>query len=185
MKKSMVYTKSGDHGKTSLIGGTRISKSNPRLEAYGTIDELNSHLGMIRSYPISDDDRDFIIYLQKKFFSAAGNLATDKTVVSTNSATSISENDIKSVENEIDKIDGGLPELKHFILPGGNPQISACHIARTVARRCERAIIRLSEIEAIDEQIVIFFNRVSDYLFVLGRKLAHDNNFEELSWITS
>ena len=185
MKKSIIYTKTGDLGKTSLIGGTRVSKSNIRLEAYGTVDELNCHLGMIRSYEINPEDRDFIVFLQKKLFSAAGNLATDKTVTSAKKATTISQNDIEYIETEIDRLDSLLPELTHFILPGGNPQISACHIARTVTRRCERAIVRLSENEEVEEQIVMFFNRVSDYLFVLGRKLAQDNNFEELSWVTS
>lgn len=185
MKKSIIYTKTGDLGQTSLIGGTRVSKSDLRLDAYGTVDELNSHIGMIRSYEMDSKDEDFIVFLQKKLFSAAGNLATDKNVVATKKATTISKMDIEYIESEIDRLDSLLPELSHFILPGGNPQISACHIARTVTRRCERAIVRLSENEAVEEQIVTFFNRVSDYLFVLGRKLAQDNNFEELSWITS
>ena len=185
MKKSEIYTKTGDLGKTSLIGGTRVSKGDSRLEAYGTIDELNCHLGMIRSYPMDERDQEFIIFIQKKFFSAAGNLATDQSVFPLKEATTISKDDIDIIEKEIDRIDGLLPPLNHFIIPGGNPQISACHIARTVTRRCERAIVRLSGITDIDEQIIIFFNRVSDYLFVLGRKLSQDYNFTELSWIPS
>lgn len=185
MKKSNVYTKTGDAGKTSLIGGTRVSKSDLRLEAYGTIDELNCFLGLIRSYPISEGDNHFLIEIQKKMFSAAGNLATDTSVVETKSATVITKDDIKFIEEEIDRIDSLLPPLSNFIIPGGNPQVSACHIARTVTRRCERVIVRYADISTIDEHIVIFFNRISDYLFVLGRKLAHDNNFEELSWVTS
>ncbi|MFC0877112.1 cob(I)yrinic acid a,c-diamide adenosyltransferase [Saccharicrinis sp. FJH2] len=185
MKKSNIYTKTGDSGKTSLIGGTRVSKGDIRLEAYGTIDELNCHLGMIRSYPMDAQDHDFIIFIQKKFFSAAGNLATDQSVFPLKDATIITEEDIESIEDEIDRLDNLLPPLNHFIIPGGDPQISACHIARTVTRRCERAIVRLSEIDEIDEHITIFFNRVSDYLFVLGRKLSQDHNFDELSWIPS
>lgn len=185
MKKSNVYTKTGDSGKTSLIGGTRVSKGDLRLEAYGTIDELNCHLGMIRSYEMTKEDRDFIIFIQKKFFSAAGNLATDQEVFPVRDATIITDEDIETMEQEIDRLDDLLPPLNHFIIPGGNPQISACHIARTVTRRCERAIVRLSELTEIDEHIIVFFNRVSDYLFVLGRKLSHDYNFDELSWVPS
>lgn len=185
MKKSNVYTKTGDSGKTSLIGGTRVSKSDLRLEAYGTIDELNCFLGLIRSYSINEEDNNFLIEIQKKMFSAAGNIATDTSVVDTKQATVITDSDIKNIEAEIDRIDGLLPPLNNFIIPGGNPQVSACHIARTVTRRCERIIIRYSDITTVDEHIVIYFNRLSDYLFVLGRKLSHDNNFKELSWITS
>lgn len=185
MKKSEIYTKTGDAGKTSLIGGTRVSKSDVRLEAYGTIDELNCHLGMIRSYSMTPEDKDFIIFLQKKCFSAAGNLATDKDVFPIKEATTITDEDVEAIEEEIDRLDDMLPPLGHFIIPGGDPQISACHIARTVSRRCERAIVRLSDITEIDEQITIFFNRISDYLFVLGRKISQDHNFDELSWVPS
>jgi cob(I)alamin adenosyltransferase len=185
MKKSMIYTKTGDKGLTSLIGGTRVSKGDIRLEAYGTIDELNAFMGMIRSYPIAKSDEDCIVFIQKKFFSAAGHLATDTNVTQIKAATTISQDDIEKIELEIDRLDAMLPPLRNFILPGGDPQISACHIARTVTRRCERAIIRLSETVPIDESILIFFNRVSDYLFVLGRKIANDKNYNEIAWITS
>lgn len=185
MKKSNVYTRTGDKGKTSLIGGTRVSKGDLRLEAYGTIDELNCYLGLIRSYPIDQSDKNSIIEIQKKFFSAAGNLATDTSVMPVKASTTITLSDIQQIEAEIDRIDGLLPPLNNFIIPGGNPQISACHIARTVTRRCERTIVRLSEIAEVDNNVVVYFNRVSDYLFVLARKLSHDNNFEELSWIPS
>lgn len=185
MKKSMIYTKTGDQGTTSLIGGTRVLKSDLRLEAYGTIDELNAFMGMIRSYPIAKSDEDCIVFIQKKFFSAAGYLATDTNVAELKAATIITPEDISYIESEIDRLDAMLPPLRNFILPGGDPQISACHIARTVTRRCERAIIRLSETMPVEESVLIFFNRVSDYLFILGRKIANDKNYDEIAWITS
>lgn len=183
--KSNIYTKTGDKGKTSLIGGTRVSKGDDRLNAYGTVDELNSHIGMIRSYPMEEDDKSFLVMIQGKLFVAGGNLATDLSSSSLKKNTTIRSSDIMSIENEIDKLDAQLPPLKSFILPGGDPQVSACHISRTVCRRAERLIVNLMNDQNVDPKVVLFFNRLSDYLFVLSRKLSLKNNCEEIPWIPS
>lgn len=177
-----IYTKTGDKGETGLIGGTRISKGDMRLEAYGTVDELNAHLGMIRSYPLEESDRDFIVFLQQKMFSVGGYLATDQSKTELRNKTIISLEDIEAIEHKIDAYENELPPLTQFILPGGHPQVSAAHIARTVCRRAERQIIRLQDAHYIDDQIVRFVNRLSDYLFVLSRRLSKKIGTDEIPW---
>lgn len=184
-KKSMVYTKTGDKGKTGLIGGTRVFKSDTRLEAYGTVDELNSFIGMIRSFRIEDNIADFLIEVQQKLFVVGGYLATDQGRMKVQSATTIYPEDIEYIENEIDRLDANLPQMTHFVLPGGNQLVSYCHIARTVCRRTERVVVKMAEFYPVEESVVKYINRLSDFLFVLARKLCQDESFEEIKWTPS
>lgn len=178
-----VYTKTGDKGTTALIGGTRVPKNNVRLEAYGGVDELNSHLGMIRSYPIEEMSVKELTEIQNILFVVGANLATDTSVSDMRQKMPCTEADVLFLEQAIDRMDAELPPLRYFVLPGGSPCVSACHIARTVCRRVERRIIDMSEEIEVEEVIVRYINRLSDYLFVLGRKLAHDEGLEEVKWV--
>jgi len=177
-----VYTKTGDKGTTSLIGGTRVLKSSLRLESYGTIDELNSYIGMIRSFPIANESKAELIKIQNILFNLGGNLATDPEKIQ-EVKLGITAEDVEFLEKSIDRMDLELPPLKHFVLPGGNEPLSFCHIARTVCRRAERRILSLSETAAVDELVIKYVNRLSDYLFVLSRKVAHDMGVAEINWM--
>lgn len=178
-----VYTKTGDKGKTSLIGGKRVFKNSPRLEAYGSVDELNSHLGMIRSYPIGKEEDEYLIEIQKRLFDLGGNLATDPEAKNLKVMLNVSVNDIELMEKEIDRMDAFLPPMDSFIIPGGSPSVSASHIARTVCRRVERRILDLAELDEVSPIVIKYINRLSDYLFVLSRKLAFDVKLEEVKWL--
>lgn len=178
----MVYTRTGDKGRTSLVGGTRVSKTDIRLEAYGTIDELNSNLGMLRSLCPEGHEKDFILKTQNLLFSVGGYLATDRSKIELNSSCIISESMVTEIEKEIDLIDSGLPELKNFIIPGGSQAASFCHICRTVCRRAERIILHLAEETEIDEKLLSYINRLSDYLFVLSRKLNQITENNDFFW---
>ncbi len=174
-----IYTKTGDKGMTSLVYGERISKADLKIEAYGTIDEFNAVLGLLRDQKINISRVGFIEEIQSRLFDIGSSLATE---ISKQSKTDIFENDIKNIELAIDNLTSQLPDLKHFILPGGHESISVCHLARTVCRRAERTIVRFNEIEKIDNNIIIYLNRLSDYLFVLGRKIGLEMNVEEIKW---
>ncbi len=180
-KTNKIYTRGGDKGQTSLLGGTRVPKYHERIEAYGTIDELNSFIGLIRDQNIDEHYRQVLFQIQNTLFVAESRLAADK-VEASESLPVISPEAISQLENEIDKMNEELPELRSFILPGGHPIVSFCHIARTICRRAERLTIKLTEKYNVDEVIVMFLNRLSDYLFVLARKLAKDLNAEEVLW---
>lgn len=182
MEKYKIYTKSGDKGKTGLIGGTRVLKSDERLEAYGTIDELNCHLGMIRSYPMEESDKAFIVFIQQKMFAAGAYLATDQDATDILPQACICEEDVLALEDKIDEFEELLPILTHFIIPGGHPQVSSIHVARAVCRRAERLIIRISEHVSVDDRILRFMNRLSDFLFVFSRKITKDHDCEEIPW---
>lgn len=169
-------------GSTSLIGGTRVMKNSVRLEAYGTIDELNSFLGMIRSFEIAKENAEELVMIQNILFDLGGNLATDPQK-DVKIKLGLNEDDIKYLENAIDRMDTSIPPLKVFVLPGGSEAISFCHIARTVCRRAERRILDLHTEHPVDELIIKYINRLSDYLFVLSRKIAFDNKVEEQAWI--
>lgn len=184
MKNSLIYTKTGDAGKTSLVGGIRVSKTHARLEAYGTVDELNSCIGMLVSSMAKSDMRDFLLYIQHKLFALGSYLATDVTKTDLNLASCITEEDISKIENEIDIMDSELPSLKGFILPGGCMQASVAHLCRTVCRRGERRILELEEngICELDMKCKSFVNRLSDYFFVLSRKLNLLSEKEEIYW---
>lgn len=184
MKKSMIYTRTGDNGTTSLVGGIRVSKTHARLEAYGTVDELNSFLGMLISLMEDGDDRSLLQYVQHKLFSVGSYLATDQTQTDLKMESRISDETVERLEKAIDRLDGLLPPLQAFVLPGGSREASVCHICRTVCRRTERRILDLEEREGcqVDEKVKQFVNRLSDYLFVLSRKLNDLTHHNEIYW---
>ena len=154
MKKSNVYTKTGDKGMTSLVGGVRVPKTHPRLEAYGTVDELNAFIGLLITYVADEADREFLFAV-----------------------------DVETIERAIDAVDEGLPPLRLFILPGGTQGAAVCHVCRTVCRRAERCILELGETGvAMDDNLVAYVNRLSDYLFVLSRKLNNLDGEHEIIW---
>ena len=166
-----IYTKTGDKGFTGLIGGSRVKKDDIRLETYGTIDELNSWIGMIRSFSSKDIDESELVLIQRTLVNISSHLASDKenTREKMPSLDKISSEQTEYLEKAIDKMNAELPKLKHFVLPGGLQIVASCHIARTVCRRAERRIITLSHKTSIDKEIIIFVNRLSDYLFTLAR----------------
>lgn len=177
-----IYTKTGDKGQTSLIGGTRVAKNSVRLEAYGTVDELNSYLGLICSFPIAPELTDQLIVIQNILFSVGGNLATDTSVKEVRSGLVVTDEDIAFLERAMDRMDETLPAMTHFILPGGEQASSFAHIARTVCRRAERRVLDVAAQYDVDERVIRYINRLSDYLFVLARKIAFDAGAEELKW---
>jgi cob(I)alamin adenosyltransferase len=176
-----VYTKTGDKGQTSLIGGARIPKFDIRIEAYGTVDELNSYVGLIRDQAIDEHAREILIEVQDRLFTIGSLLAADP-VKNKMTLPQVSESDIKLLEEEMDSMDKTLPEMKSFVLPGGHTTVSFCHIARCVCRRAERCVLKLNEQEPLNELIYKYLNRLSDYLFVLSRKLTMDLNAPETPW---
>jgi cob(I)alamin adenosyltransferase len=178
-----IYTKTGDKGQTSLLGGTRVSKGHERVEAYGTLDELNSFIGLIRDQITSEHYRIILKTIQEKIFTAESWIASDPEI-KTKRLPVILEKDIKVLEKEIDEMNKSLPELRHFILPGGATVVSYCHISRTVCRRAERIVIRLKEKNQEDVIIMKYLNRLSDYFFVLARKSGYDLGAPEIQWVT-
>lgn len=184
-----VYTKTGDKGTTALFGGTRVPKHHIRIESYGTVDELNSHIGLIRDQDIKEGHKKLLIEIQDRLFVVGAILATapEKEVLKSGkqrlNIMRISEEDIVVLENEIDRIDAALPPMTHFILPGGHPIVSYCHIARCVCRRAERLTSQLNEEEPVDELALKYLNRLSDYLFMLARILSSELNIQEVKWI--
>ena len=176
-----VYTKKGDTGTTQLIGGTRVSKGSIRLESYGTIDELNSHIGLIRDQNINEKYKNQLIEIQDRLFTIGSSLASDPEK-SKMKIPDLLESDVLFLENSIDEMDSELPEMKFFVLPGGHTTVSYCHIARCVCRRGERIIVSLQEQEYVSEMVFKYVNRLSDYLFVLSRKLSQDLNVNEQPW---
>lgn len=185
MKKSQVYTKTGDKGTTSLVGGDRVPKTHIRLEAYGTVDELNSYLGLLNTYLRDEADRNFILGVQHKLFSIGSHLATNQEKTQLKAASILSPEHVERIEQEIDKLDDQLPELRAFIIPGGSRGAAVCHICRTVCRRAERRILALSETCTISAEVLAFVNRLSDYLFVLSRKINFDEQNSEIFWDNS
>ncbi|TWJ04767.1 cob(I)alamin adenosyltransferase [Mucilaginibacter frigoritolerans] len=177
-----IYTKTGDKGVTSLIGGTRVAKYHIRIESYGTVDELNSYVGLIADQDISEHDKGVLKQVQDRLFTIGSSLASDpeksKMVIPDLHLT-----DIELLEKEMDLMNENLPELRHFILPGGSNAISYCHIARCVCRRAERITVQLAEESFVDDKVNIYLNRLSDYLFTLARKIGHDGKITENQWI--
>lgn len=178
-----IYTKTGDCGQTSLVGGQRVSKCCERLESYGTIDELNSHIGVLITYAKDDRDKAFMTDIQGKLFVVGGYLATDNSLRDVRVGNIVEPEMIEDVEREIDRIDSLLPPIRLFILPGGTRAASYAHVCRTVARRAERCILRLAEAGAVvDENVLAYVNRLSDYFFILARKLNYDEGCDEIIW---
>lgn len=176
-----IYTKTGDKGKTSLLGGTRVSKNNMRIDAYGTVDELNSYLGFVSDLETDKDRIDFIRNIQYRMFTVGSSLAAE-TARAKDFKPDLKEEDITILEEEIDAMNEVLPPMTNFIIPGGHQLVSSTHIARTICRRAERLVIKLSEVEDIEEIIIRYLNRLSDFLFVLARKQAFDLGVNEIPW---
>lgn len=175
-----IYTKTGDKGTSSLLGGTRVPKYHIRLECYGTIDELNSHIGLIQDSIENESITSILARVQHTLFKIGSHLANENPA---ERATPIfSEKDIKILEQAIDDFTEELPVLQNFILPGGHPIASYCHIARTVCRRAERAAVKLSEEVSFNQEVITYINRLSDFLFVLARKILKDFNKSEITW---
>jgi len=183
-----IYTKTGDKGQTSLFGGTRVPKHHIRIESYGTVDELNSYIGLIRDLVDDKNSQTFLTAIQDKLFVLGATLATppEKEILKNGAKRlkirQVEAQDIEALEQEIDAMNTSLPAMTHFILPGGHPTVSHCHIARCICRRAERICTLLNETEAIDNAILQYLNRLSDYLFVLARKIAKDVNAKEILW---
>lgn len=184
-----VYTKTGDTGTTALFGGTRVPKHHIRIESYGTVDELNSHIGLIRDQDVNPIYKNVLVEVQDRLFTVGAILATPPEKETLKSGEKrlqnlgIIETDIEFLENQIDTMEESLPPMTHFVLPGGHTTVSYCHIARCVCRRAERLAVHLNDIEPTNEMVIKYLNRLSDYLFVLARKLSHDLNAEEVKWI--
>jgi cob(I)alamin adenosyltransferase len=176
-----IYTKNGDKGTTSLIGGTRVPKHSLRIESYGTVDELNSYVGLIRDQDIDKIYKTQLLEIQDRLFTIGSSLAADPEK-SKMKLPDLIESDVQFLEDKMDEMDEQLPELKFFILPGGNTTVSYCHLARCVCRRAERITTNLDEHEFVAPIVMQYLNRLSDYLFVLGRKIAFDLGAEEQSW---
>ncbi|HNZ42175.1 MAG TPA: cob(I)yrinic acid a,c-diamide adenosyltransferase [Bacteroidales bacterium] len=176
--KTKIYTKKGDAGQTSLLGGERVDKADPRLEAYGTLDELNSYIGLVRDFAIDIPVKRFLLSIQEQLFTAGSILAAGNDKV-LSKIPSINKDDLLALEREIDRMCEKIPPQKQFILPGGHPIISYCHIARCICRRAERAIARLDLLEKKQRLTLTYVNRLSDYLFVLARFLAAELGIKE------
>jgi cob(I)alamin adenosyltransferase len=176
-----IYTKTGDKGQTSLIGGTRVPKHHIRIEAYGTVDELNSWMGVLRDLVPSEKTKSLIVDIQDRLFTIGSLLASDPEK-SKMKLPELHAEDILQLEKEIDAIDSSVPPMKSFVLPGGHLTVSYCHVARCVCRRAERHIIHLSENAPVSDLVLQYLNRLSDYLFMLSRQLTQDLGAEEIPW---
>ncbi|MCF6349692.1 MAG: cob(I)yrinic acid a,c-diamide adenosyltransferase [Flavobacteriaceae bacterium] len=183
-----IYTKTGDKGETSLFGGTRVPKYDDRIEAYGTVDELNAYIGLIRDQKVTDSIKENLRTVQNDLFTLGAMLATPKEKETLKNGKKrlnipkINQSSVLNLENQIDLMNKDLKPMTNFILPGGHTTVSYCHIARCVCRRAERLVVRLSEEQVIDNNIIMYLNRLSDYLFVLARKLTLDNQVKETPW---
>jgi len=176
-----IYTKTGDQGITSLFGGKRVSKAELRIETYGTVDELNSFLGLVRDQEVNQKRQAVLVEIQDRLFTIGSILATEPGNEKLK-IPSLLEDDIQFLENEMDAMDESLPPMRFFVLPGGHQSVSFCHVARTVCRRVERLAISLSTQEHVDPLVIKYLNRLSDYLFVLARKMAAELGIEESPW---
>jgi cob(I)alamin adenosyltransferase len=182
-----IYTKTGDQGTTSLFGGTRVPKHHIRIQSYGTVDELNSWIGLLRDQGIENRHREFLLTIQDKLFTVGSMLATETPAEKGRKVRieipQVVAEDVTALEDEMDHLDADLPPMTNFILPGGHPVVSYCHITRTVCRRAERMTTLLNEQSPISEIVLIYLNRLSDYLFILSRKLSSEVKADEIKWI--
>ncbi|GHM99199.1 cobalamin adenosyltransferase [Cytophagales bacterium WSM2-2] len=176
-----IYTKTGDAGTTALFGGQRLLKSDLRIEAYGTIDELNSYVGLLRDQPINASRKDVLVEIQDRLFTIGSILATEPGNTKVK-IPSLQESDVTFLEKEIDKMDAVLPPMKFFVLPGGHIAVSTGHVVRTVCRRAERLVIALNAHSPVDGLVIKYLNRLSDYVFELCRIMAHELKVEETPW---
>jgi len=183
MKITKVYTRKGDQGMTDLVGGVRISKCHPRLEAYGTIDELSSHIGLlVCMMDRADEDRELLLRIQNNLFNVGTHLATDQSQTPLYPSARLPEGETELIEHAIDRINNLFPEFVGFVLPGGTKAAAQCHICRTVCRRAERCIDALMEMAQVGTEIVSYINRLSDYLFVLAKKINFNAGQQEIIW---
>jgi len=177
-----IYTKTGDKGQTGLIGGTRVSKADLRIDAYGTVDELNSWIGLIRSGQVDARQQDILARIQERLFVIGSHLAADPEK-SRMQLPELDTADVKALEVEIDFMNQDLPELHSFVLPGGNQQAAYGHLGRTVCRRAERLVVALHEHAPVEWVLIAYLNRLSDYLFTLSRKFCLDAGDDEIKWL--
>ena len=176
-----IYTKTGDQGSTSLFGGKRVSKADLRIDTYGTVDELNSWIGVLRDQSVNQPRKEILVEIQDRLFTIGSILATEPENTKVK-IPSLAENDIELLENKMDEMDAILPPMRFFVLPGGHTSVSFGHVARTVCRRAERLVIALSQTEKVDPLVIKYMNRLSDYLFMLCRTMAHELKAEETPW---
>lgn len=176
-----IYTKTGDAGTTALYGGARVSKADERVETYGTIDELNAHLGLLRDQEVNQARAPLFQEIQETLFVIGSHLAADPSKESMK-LPPLSEESVPHLEASIDALDADLPAMKYFILPGGHPAVSVCHVARCVCRRAERQVVRFSQHETVDPMIIVYLNRLSDWLFVLARAMGQQLGVDEIPW---
>ena len=174
-----IYTKTGDAGTTSLVGGKRVPKDCARLESYGTVDELNAHVGLLLTYVSENQDRECLISIQNRLFVVGAQLATEAPNVP---SSVITDDDVTNLENNIDKASEGLPKWRGFTLPGGCREAAIAHVCRTVCRRAERRILTLNSEEEVDPQLIKYINRLSDYFYVLALRLNFLHGTEEILW---
>lgn len=179
--KNKIYTKQGDKGQTSLPGGARVSKSDIRIDAYGTLDELNSFIGLLRDSALNNHHKEVLLKIQHTIFLLESYIALNKNKPVAH-IPNFNDDDIKLLETEIDNMEKDLPKLSNFTLPGGHQQSSLCHVCRTICRRAERIIISLNQSEPVDEFILKYINRLSNYFFVLSRKIIYETNSKEILW---
>lgn len=177
-----IYTKTGDKGTTALIGGTRVPKSHLRIEVYGTVDELNSYIGLVRDQEVNRSRADILKEIQDRLFTIGSTLATDPDKHTKMATPDLHEQDVVLLEQEIDKYTAAVPPLRAFILPGGHQSVSFCHVARCVCRRAERLAIGLQEESPVDDLVIKYLNRLSDYLFALCRVMSQELSAEEIAW---
>ncbi len=187
-----IYTKTGDKGQTALIGGRRVSKADLRIDTYGTVDELNAWIGLVRDQPVNAGRRNLLKEIQDRLFTIGSELATDPSRYAgavgppekktKRALPAIKSDDVFLLEQAMDTMDATLPELRAFVLPGGHQSVSFCHLARTVCRRAERLVISLNNQSPVDELVIQYLNRLSDYLFVLSRIMAQELTAEEVIW---
>lgn len=177
-----IYTKTGDQGETGLFGGSRVKKTHARIEAYGTLDELNAFVGLLRDSTDLDAVRAVLFAVQNRLFSIGSYLATPQKEGKTTFPLDLHQEDIQELEQAMDEMDSELPDLRNFILPGGHPVVSYAHLARTVCRRAERQCVAMLEEIEVDPLVLQYLNRLSDYFFVLARFLAKHLGAEEISW---
>ncbi len=176
-----IYTKTGDAGETSLFGGRRVSKADLRVEAYGTVDELNAFAGALRDQLSDPHQRAVLFEIQNRLFSIGSSLASDPDRPLP--PADLTEADVLFLESQMDAMDAELPELRNFILPGGHPSVSAAHICRTVCRRAERLVVALRATQPVDALLLQYLNRLSDFFFVLSRKIGLDVHANEVIWV--
>lgn len=179
-----IYTKTGDQGSTGLFGGTRVSKHHIRIESYGTLDELNSWLGLLRDQDIDLVRTQELERIQSELFTLGAELATEPEKSERLKIQTLGEKEIAALEQSIDQMNSALPEMTHFILPGGHEAVSYCHLARTVCRRAERRMSLLNEQQELSPSSLAYINRLSDYLFVLARHLSSTLGAKEVRWIS-